>query len=1749
MSLNSKSLRRYGHVPPVQYEQTNGSELHYTQTGLQRQQSFDNNDDVGLQGYTDRRYETGSNMATGRSLNSHDQFMESPYIASSHGSLDLGQTGHIPLASPHYQQPQLQQYLPFSNDDQLPSHIKMPSIPHCYSENEPGQNMIQSSLNPNITSDQGFNSSIYQITNPSRDYMLQRNELTNNSYPEKYNNPATLDPMMSSDHWQQNISCYTSHPGPLKTSQNDHLEFNPTTTVSTPISPRRQDIRNTPSFIIPYGLDDNQYEQTNCQSQENNWLPSYEQDSYSRSHANSYQSPYKNDSSPSTGCTPDNSAPLHAGGIELQRHPTSRPLPNAPVDEVDDTYYWGMKGSFEEVVTQKQLYEDIGDALGAFGSRQRIRPPMQSEEPFDAEMNVLQQFDLSTINDEEKFTQNICQTQSDVLDDRDDNASDVEAEAGLEGMRLAEEQDLLCGIGGLSFGQYERPRSPQQFLLDDSSDENNEVVDLGSAGGGYDAHLSYGGKDLTRHTFSLDCTKGTPNLQLPIQQASTGSGNHISMSPSCRGSISEVSNNTMSPFPAFDDSGVDIYGENGLQMSNTKPHRMSFDEGDEQMALYPQPNAALEGENPSRDDTTEYFYYPNIALSLSEKQRGLERPLPPVPETKEDRGNPLAGIYHDPSHDISLFASNLGSATSVRKEPNDALSIPSFRGGQYFSRSSSLSNHGSAPYTLPPARSKTDAEERQARQRIARMSMRSVGELDGYDIGSPQSLHALDLPSLPANRQKKFCPTRLSSADFNKCKEPWALSSIATWIIDVAGGGSIDGEADLRIKAIEDGIVALFTHKMPTMNTADAETLSQKVADSLLETGILVREEEWVKFGQGEISGILWQLTGSGCYSPKLHEYEMHGRCYSHHCARTLKKINLQAHTLEPCRKTEDWITFFKLTKEQLEGASKKEIQRQNNLHEIVMSEDLYMDQINILRILYRDELSSWQPPIIVKEKLPKFIGAVFGKVQAIKAVNESYLLAQLKYRQKEQGPWIVGFSDIFREWIRKAKAVYIEYAAGFPQATHLVRKEAGRNLLFRQFLDQARDNKLSGRLDWNTYLKAPITRLQRYSLLLGTVLHNMTQDSEEKTNLAIAIEEIKAVTLECDAKVDEQSKKVEMLELRSKLNLRPGMDGVELNLDHIGRKLIFEGDLQRAGTNRFNWLETHAILLDNYLILAKTISKGDFNFDGRKVAYDVSKHPIPMQLLVLESTNDDPVVKSSVKGIASVTTMGKPTSSTTLNSGLGRSNLEGVERTTTLEHTLSNQSNSSAHRAQPSLGDGDARQMYPFRVKHLGKPEVYTLYAPSAQNRMEWCDRILDAKTQHTISLHEQNAEPFRLRVIADSAFALDNLSIIPQKSSVSVCDTPLDRAIRELENIYGAGPRPGPVCRAQINCATVFTGHGKAMVAIGTDYGVYISEESNPRGWTRQSIQISRVTQISVLEEFSLCLIIAEKALIAYPLEVVVPASGFPAPAQESVRRAPQKLSGSRDVSFFATSRMKDRTLLFYKKREGLHSTFKVLEPVFQKSSEKRARLLGKLKGGTTEFFRAFDEFYIPTECFTINIFHSYIAISTLKGFELMTLDKKVPMSIPDTKDPAINNITARLAGQKPLGMFRLSSTEFLLCYEECGVYVNKHGDVSRSVIMEFVGKAKTAVMYGTYLVLFDSDFVEVRNAENGRLRQVIAGRDIRCLDYAVNPLGAGVEQNTVMVRMPDVKRTLKFSMIHPEVPGIQLVLEMILNEGHSE
>ncbi|KFY71359.1 hypothetical protein V499_08452 [Pseudogymnoascus sp. VKM F-103] len=1698
MSFRQNGQHRYGHVPPQQYGGQQPAQN--AGLGLQRQSSFDNGDDA--------QFFDNTNGTRPPPAQPNAYAQQNHYGSQrSHGGgqdelyLDGSGRGHRSPERPPYS-PQPSQYTNQMYAGQGGGVPQTPSTPSAYNPQHFPRTQSQSqahvqtpNYNPQLYSSQSVSShhhpyvpAAYQTQLPpvpprppaQSPYMQQGPSYGASPIPQQ-NQTFNSPPIQASPYWSPQIPQSQQYgaapqvPNRVPTQPAYETSYEPayepsyTPSLPAPLPPKPAQY-SAPPPAPTYPANGTTYGSTNDYRAQSN--PSPYPAVTQMPMGPSYSAAYDDFGADAYGGRPSrassNSNPPQPVPVEndvqhisqLRRHPTGRALPTAPAIEDTDPFDDDQDRLSTEARAQELMFQEIEAAIGASTvNRTQISQP---HAPMSGDLLDNEFGDHPNGLGSEARTPTAGQTSEQMYEFED--SDEAEAASGVLALKLAEEEEANQANRGSmgSFGLYSQQR-PQEASQDASSDSDNYAVgmDLTMLGGGLNVPMSYG-NDIAVRDEMQDESRPLPDMRgreaYPPPTASVLGGltyHHI------------PSDDIHHPFPPTHDPGAEIPA---LQQQ----HRRSFDEGDERSSLGSRltTESRLSGrsgsDSPSREEFPDIPYHPGISAASAHN-----RPLPAVPSLSENRTPQLlpAGSYRNPPNQQQdpQRTSQMYPPDGPESYATQDLLNP---GGQFVPRSASLTSHSSTPLVVPPMRSRTDAEERQARQR----ALRGHG-VDGFDAGTPQSTTPLDLPALPPGRRKKATPENLRSSDYKKCREPWALSGIADWIREMYCGESGDGEADLRVKSIQDLLVALFTHKVPTMNTADAEVISAVVVNDMLQASVLVEDEEWVKFGPGEISGVLWQMSGSGCYSPKVHEHEIHGRCYSHHCHRTLKKINLHAQKMAPAKRAEPWHEFFKLTKLQIDAADSKEVLRQNNLHEIIMSEDKFMVQLDVLRTIYRDELQAWQPPIIGQVKLPRFIQQVFGRAEAVKNVNMNHLLAQLKYRQQEEGPWVTGFSSIFREWKRRASQVYLDYAASYPNATYLVRREMEKNVLFRQFLDQAQSNKVSDRLGWDTYLFAPLKRLQQYTLLLKEVLKHTYVDSEEKSNLIIAIREVDDMTLACDEKVNEENKKIEMQELQTKLFMRPGFRRVDLHLDHLGRQLILQGDLQRPGSSRFNWLETRAILFDHYLVLAKAVVQRDSSGLKNKEVFDISKQPIPMQLLVLESTNDEAVVKS--KGLGSVTTVTRSAPSTS-DSRITRASTASDRPP--LDHASTNTSLSSMSKVSSNTtGEFDARSMFPFRIKHLGSQEVHTLYAPSAQNRQEWCEKIMWAKERHAASLFSQNAEPFRLKVLADTAFAIDPMQAGGRSSAgIPVVGTPLDRAIKDIEREYGHA-RQSPVCRTQVNCATAFAMYGKSMVAIGADNGVYISEVNNPRGWTR-SIQASRITQIAVLEDFSICLVLSDKSLIAYHLDSVVPVSNFPAPQHDSARRAPQKISGSREVSFFATARMKDRTLVFYKGRGNIatssSSTFKVLEPVFQKSSEKKSKLFGRSKtgGGTTEFFREFDEFYIPVECFGINLFHSYIAVCTIKGFELLTLDKKITMSIPDPNQPNIASIADRLKDQKPLGMFRLSDAEFLLCYQDCGVYIDKHGEVSRSVVLEFVGKAKSAAMFGAYLILFDTDFVEV-------------------------------------------------------------------------
>jgi hypothetical protein len=143
-----------------------------------------------------------------------------------------------------------------------------------------------------------------------------------------------------------------------------------------------------------------------------------------------------------------------------------------------------------------------------------------------------------------------------------------------------------------------------------------------------------------------------------------------------------------------------------------------------------------------------------------------------------------------------------------------------------------------------------------------------------------------------------------------------------------------------------------------------------------------------------------------------------------------------------------------------------------------------------------------------------------------------------------------------------------------------------------------------------------------------------------------------------------------------------------------------------------------------------------------------------------------------------------------------------------------------------------------------------------------------------------------------------------------------------------------------------------GGRKLAYGTDSGIYVSDRkphSNVKTTPVRVHAISNVAQIDVLEEYGLLLVLCDKTLLSYPIELLTDHDNSGANFQ--MNRKAKRLSST--CAFFKSGICLGRVLLCLVKPPGSNgSQVKVLEPV-EGLNRGRAKLgLAKFLQGGQDF-----------------------------------------------------------------------------------------------------------------------------------------------------------------------------------------------------
>ncbi|KAI0322785.1 Dbl-like domain-containing protein [Amylostereum chailletii] len=730
------------------------------------------------------------------------------------------------------------------------------------------------------------------------------------------------------------------------------------------------------------------------------------------------------------------------------------------------------------------------------------------------------------------------------------------------------------------------------------------------------------------------------------------------------------------------------------------------------------------------------------------------------------------------------------------------------------------------------------------------------------------------------------------------------------------------------------------------------------------------------------------------------------------------------------------------LSEEARKAIPKEEQKRQSIIFELIKGEMQYVRDLENIDIMYVQPLR--QGDTLPRDRLGQFIHDAFHNFGELHAHHQK-LLERLHIIQRDEHPVIHSVTACIFDAALNWRESYMEYVTNYPIAEYRIVDEMNTNPAFKDFVEQCTRHPDANRLDMKSFVNRPIPRLARYELLLKGIKESSPEGHEDRESIPQVIEVIKGLLKETQPGVASAEQKVELWRYNANIVFKPG-EFVDMDLLADNRSLIHAGKLLRQPDTGFEWSgwsELFVLLFDNYLVMTKPKDR-----DG-VTKYHVSRHPIPLDLLTLANFTDPPTQRGN--GILR---------------GFGGQRDRGAH---------ADSPGPLPPAAQSPDAVVDARVVYPCTIHHNGRlGGLYTVYAESATVRGEWLEKLNEALVLRKV-VQESN-KVFDVETLSVDTFLAPSFATAPANNSWNA------------ESAF----------TGQVTCSVPFTtADGRALVAVGCAEGVWIGFRHDARSM-RRVLHLKMVTQCAMLEEFGIFLVLADKSLFAYHIEALVPSS----PHATNTSQTPQKLNGSKDVHFFSVGTLGDRTLVIYMKKKGMDSIFRVLEPVVDKINEKTKAPISfgsrlGFRQTRSDWFRVYKDFFLPSESYDLIFLKARIAVLCTKGFEIMDLTDFKSVTIPQRDDPRYEKLAKRCDSCRPMGMFRTSENEFLLCYDEFGLFVNRHGDPIRDKsLIEWEGTAERVAWHPPYILIFDTRFIEVRTVETGRLCQIIPGQDVRAI-----------------------------------------------------
>jgi len=356
----------------------------------------------------------------------------------------------------------------------------------------------------------------------------------------------------------------------------------------------------------------------------------------------------------------------------------------------------------------------------------------------------------------------------------------------------------------------------------------------------------------------------------------------------------------------------------------------------------------------------------------------------------------------------------------------------------------------------------------------------------------------------------------------------------------------------------------------------------------------------------------------------------------------------------------------------------------------------------------------------------------------------------------------------------------------------------------------------------------------------------------------------------------------------------------------------------------------------------------------------------------------------------------------------------------------------------------------WPITFRHLGKNGYeLTLYATNQSGRQKWLEHIDQAQQ--------------RLRARADF----------------------LNRTV--ISHSFFTGTN-------RVNCVAPFDGGRKLIV--GTDQGIYVVDRKIKEQAPKRVIDVSNVTQVDVLEEYSLLLVLSNRTLLSFQLSALDPNEPISAKKGKKIQS---------HCNFFKSGICLSRHLVCAVKTSALNTLIRVYEPNEAMSRTKKQKGLSKMFNAGQDELKPFKEFYIPIESSSVHFLKSKLCVACSRGFEVVSLETLETQSLLDQADTSLDFV-ARKEGVKPIHIERIAG-EFLLNYSEFSFFINRNGwRVRPEWRLDWEGTPQAFALNLPWILAFEPNFIELRHIDNLSVH-IVPHKNIRMLHSSTHEVGYSI------------------------------------------